>query len=208
MRKLAYYEGRTLDPGLVARYFRLAGDVRRVLDVGCGRGCFGRLKPSAGIEVHGVDVDELSVETAGEWETARRVDLDGGSLPYEDGMFDAVFAKDVLEHVREPWTLAREIRRVLRGGGRLVVSVPMEYPWVVWNDYTHVRGFTRDALAGLLTDQGFDDVVVRPMGLVPGAGRLGLVDRIPTLLSLPGLRRIFGRSWEAVATKPREGASG
>ena len=203
MRKLAYYEGRTLDPGLVARYYRLAGDVRRVLDVGCGRGCFGRLKPSESVEVHGIDVDELSIETASAWEKARRVDLDGGSLPYDDGVFDAVFAKDVLEHVREPWVLAREIRRVLRAGGKVIVSVPMEYPWVVWNDYTHIRGFTRDALASLLIDQGFESVVVRPMGLVPGAGRLGLVDRIPTLLSIPGMRRIFGRSWEAVATKPR-----
>ena len=39
------------------------------------------------------------------------------------------------------------------------------------------------------------------MGSVPLAGRLGLVEGIPRLLRVPGMRRLFGRSWEAVAVR-------
>lgn len=202
-RKTSYYQrAGLLDPGLVARYYRLVGPVKRVLDVGCGPGCFGRLKPAADIEVHGVDHDEGAVETAGRFEATRRVDLDAGRLPYEDAGFDAVFAKDVLEHLKDPAAMAREIVRVLRPGGRVVVSVPMEYPWVVWADYTHWRGFTRDSLRLLLEDTGFEVFHVLPMGAIPLAGRLRLVDQSPTILALPGMRRLFGRSWEALAARP------
>lgn len=201
MRKARYYlRGGPLDPALVARYYRHAGAVSRVLDLGCGIGCFGRLKPDPSIEVCGVDVDAAAVEAAARWETTTRIDLEAGRLPFPDRDFDAVFAKDVLEHLREPWRMLGEIARVLRPTGIVVASVPMEYPWVVWNDYTHVRGFTRESLALLFEDAGYSVVSLVPMGAVPLAGRLRLVDQIPRILRLPGMRRAFGRSWEIVAT--------
>lgn len=204
MRKKRYYESAgDLDPALVARYYRLAGDVRVVLDVGCGGGSLGRLKPSAAIEVHGVDHDAGAVERAGLHEIAVTADLESGVLPYADGRFDAVVAKDVLEHLRAPWLLAAEIQRVLRPGGAVIISVPMEYPKVVWDDYTHIRGFTRRTLILLLEDVGFEVVHVVPMGSIPGAGRLKLVDAIPAVLRIPGMRRVFGKSWEALARRPR-----
>jgi SAM-dependent methyltransferase len=203
LKKQVYYErAGTLDPGLVARYYRHAGTVRTVLDVGCGLGCFGRLKPDPSIVVHGVDVDAGAVARAGQWERTVVVDLERGSLPHDSGSFDAVFAKDILEHLDTPSVLVGEIRRVLRPGGVLVASFPMEYPWVVWDDYTHVRGFTRAAAAMLFEDVGFEVRAVLPMGGIPGFGRLGLVDAIPSVLSVPLFRRWFGRSWELVARAP------
>jgi SAM-dependent methyltransferase len=126
------------------------------------------------------------------------VDLANDRLPYPDGFFQAVFAKDILEHLPRPWETLGEVRRVLEPGGRLIVSVPMEYPKVVWDDYTHVRGFTRRALRELLADAGLSVDRIRPMGAVPLAGRLHMIGAIPTLLRIPGMRQIFGRSWEAV----------
>lgn len=200
MRKEHYYaRAGMLDPGLVARYWRLVAPARRVLDVGCGQGGFGRGKPDPEIEVFGVDVDPIAVEAASRFEIATRVDLDASVLPFETASFDAVFAKDVLEHLVRPWLLLAEIRRVLVPGGRIVVSVPMEYAAKVWSDYTHVRGFTEDAVAHLLEDAAFDVVQVVPMGGVPGFGRLGWIDHIPSVLRIPGMRRLFGASWEALA---------
>jgi SAM-dependent methyltransferase len=202
MRKETYYvRAGSLDPGLVDRYWRLVAPAAKVLDVGCGEGCFGRLKPDAQASVYGVDNDPIAVEAASAYEITARVDLDTGVLPFDDATFDAVFAKDVLEHLSHPWTLLAEIKRVLRPGGRLVVSVPMEFPQLVWSDYTHVRGYTRDAVANMLDDCGFHVQHVVPMGAIPLFGRLGLVNLLPTVLRLPGMRRLFGRSWEALAVR-------
>jgi SAM-dependent methyltransferase len=190
-----------LDPGLVARYYRHAGSVQRVLDLGCGGGDLGRLRPDPTIEVHGIDIRPEAVAAAARWETTIRIDLAHDSLPYADATFQAVFAKDVLEHLPRPWEVLAEVHRVLEPGGRVVVSVPMEYPRVVWGDYTHVRGFTRPALDGLLVDTGFTVGQIVPMGAVPLAGRLHLIPAMPAFLRIPGMRRLFGRSWEAVATR-------
>lgn len=200
--KLAYYKG-GLDRGLVGRYWRLmaTSPPARVLDVGCGTGDFGRTAPD-GVRVFGVDHDPGAVRRAMAHEEAQVVDLERAPLPFADASFEAVLAKDILEHVSQPTRLLAEIRRVLVPGGRLLVSLPMEYPWVVWDDYTHHRGFTKRALHTMLADADFADIRVWPMGAIPGAGRLGLVDQLPRLLSLPLMRPLFGRSWEALAIRP------
>jgi SAM-dependent methyltransferase len=52
----------------------------------------------------------------------------GESLPFDDGVFDAVISVAVLEHVRDPFACAAEISRVLKPNGRLVCSVPFLVP--------------------------------------------------------------------------------
>ncbi len=201
--KEVYYRDQGLSPALARRYFGHFGPVRRVLDVGCGTGDLGRFRPDPGVEVCGVDIDEGAVRSAAEHERAQVCDLEG-RLPFEDAFFDAVLAKDILEHLARPWETLQEIRRVLKRGGALVVSVPMALPRVVWDDYTHVRGYTRNAIRTMLEDGGFTVRSVNRMGSIPGAGRLGLVNALPTLLRAPGMTRMFGSSWEAVASR-REG---
>lgn len=204
--KLEYYGGQGLGAQLVARYFRHLGDVSRVLDLGCGTGDLGRYRPRPGIEVFGLDLDAGAVAQAARHETAQVCDLEAARFPFESSFFDGVVAKDVIEHVQRPWELVQEIRRVLRPGGRLVVSVPMPRPDVVWNDYTHVRGFTERAIRGLLRDFGFSVRGVARMGEVPLSGRLGLLDWTPGFLRLPGMCRLFGRSYEVVAVREEAAA--
>lgn len=52
----------------------------------------------------------------------------GMSLPFKDGVFDIVLCTEVMEHVREPDLLLREICRVLRPGGHLVLTTPFMVP--------------------------------------------------------------------------------
>ena len=171
-----------------------------MLDVGCGTGDLGRLAPPGGCVVYGVDGDPAVIEVAKAYERATVCQLDSARLPFEDTFFDGAVAKDVIEHVAVPANLAMEIHRVLRPGARLVVSVPMPKPSVVWNDYTHVRGFTRFAIRQLLEDFGFRVLQISRMGSVPGAGRFGFLDWTPTLLRLPGLSGL-ARSFEVVAER-------
>lgn len=199
--KHGYYADRTLKPTLARRYFGLLGDVRRVLDVGCGTGELGLHAPH-GVEVVGIDADPGAVALAAAHETALVVDIDREALPFPAGSFDGVVAKDVLEHLQDPVRAVREIHRVLASGGVVVASLVMARPRRVWADYTHVRGFTAEAARLLFVDQGFEVCRIDPMGGVPLSNRLGFMDAVPQLLRLPVLSQLYASSWELKAVRP------
>jgi SAM-dependent methyltransferase len=199
--KKSYYRGGGMPSGLAALYFREFGDARRILDVGCGTGAFGRHRPSPDIEIHGVDVDSGALREAARFETVRCVDLDASPLPHPNASFDAVLAKDIFEHVQDPGRLAREVYRVTRPGGTVLASMVMARPRAVWSDYTHVRGFTKHAARLLLEDAGFEVRRVWRMGGVPLSNRLRLTRILPLLLRLPILDQLYATSWEIRAVK-------
>lgn len=94
---------------------------------------------------------------------ARQADVVGDlhDLPVADASFDAVLLTEVLEHVAEPAIVLTELRRVLREGGRLFVSVPFvgelhEEP------HDHYR-YTSHGLRGLLERAGFSGIAVEPL---------------------------------------------
>jgi SAM-dependent methyltransferase len=82
-------------------------------------------------------------------------------LPVEDGSFGAVLCTEVLEHVAEPERVVAELRRVLRAGAPLLVSVPFvgalhEEPHDHWR-------YTSHGLRGLLERGGFGGIEVEPL---------------------------------------------
>ena len=68
------------------------------------------------------------------------------ALPFEDAAFDAVSAFDVIEHCEPEATALAEVRRVLRPGGRFVMSVPA-YTWA-WSDFDVANGHHRRYTTG------------------------------------------------------------
>jgi malonyl-CoA O-methyltransferase len=97
-----------------------------VLDLGCGTGRHALWLAAEGATVTGVDFSAGMLDAARRKPGAARVrfvvhDLDR-PLPFEDGAFDLVVSGLVLEHLRDPGLFFREVRRVLRPGGRAVVS--------------------------------------------------------------------------------------
>ena len=79
------------------------------------------------------------------------------ALPFADGVFDAVAAFDVVEHCDPESSVLREMRRVLRPTGVLVLSVPA-YQWA-WSDHDvangHHRRYTRSRIVDAVTAAGF-----------------------------------------------------
>jgi SAM-dependent methyltransferase len=147
--RVAYFEWHE-KPGYWGDVVRHFPPGTRLLDVGCG---------DAWLADHfesytGVDVSAEAVEAArSRGREVLRIEP-GEPLPFEDASFDGVVLKDVLEHVEDPVALVREVRRLLRPGGRVFASSPDAQRWV-WDDYTHRRPFTRRAFKLLFGDQGF-----------------------------------------------------
>src|SRR5689334_17124983 len=106
----------------------LAGDVagRRILDAGCGSGPLSAALRAKGAVVTGFDGSPAMVELArqrlGDDVALHVADL-SRPLPFPDGAFDDVVMSLVLHYLRD-WTAPlAELRRVLKPGGRLILSV-------------------------------------------------------------------------------------
>jgi len=109
-----------------------------VLDVGCGRKPYRALVPAT--RYVGLDVDSPVTRALG----AADVYYDGGRFPFPDASFDGVLCSEVLEHVFTPEEFLGEISRVLRPGGRLLLTVPF-----VWDEHEQPHDFARYTSFGL-----------------------------------------------------------
>jgi len=125
------------DAGFYSKYadtLKPAQPGGRALDVGCGVGqVVARLK-EAGYEAHGVDVSEPNIERARKFSDRCQL-YDGKKLPFPDQHFASVGALNVLEHVEEPEAFIKELARVARIGGRIVLSSPNFFRVFGFRDY-------------------------------------------------------------------------
>jgi methionine biosynthesis protein MetW len=177
-----YYEP---DPVLANLILEQVDDQTDVLDVGCGtaRSYAPKLNARARSYV-GVDVSQAAVKAAKKGGLDARVIESAARLPFADESFDHVVCIEVLEHLFAPDAAAAEIFRVLRPGGRLVVSVPNIAYWRLrvsmlrgtfnplgdemaverpWRD-PHLRFFTPTTLRRMLELVGFSHIEVSAHG--------------------------------------------
>ncbi|HNP86955.1 MAG TPA: methyltransferase domain-containing protein [Kouleothrix sp.] len=172
---------------------RAIRNAEQVLDLGCGTGWIVQACRSAGIASVGLDIDLHALQLAPNPEP-----LVCGSvtaLPFACEAFDAVVAKDILEHLLHPGQAIKEIWRVLRPNGVLWISTPHAGSRRFYDDYTHVRPFTLQSLRSLLDDYGFTLHTFFYSGAWPGMGwfsrRRGYdgIEPIVKMAARMGLRR-------------------
>jgi SAM-dependent methyltransferase len=180
-------------------------DKNRVLDVGCGTGkfmsqLFNYCEPTL-IGVDGV-TSVADRALARGYESVKVVDdLSVDPLPFDDGYFDCVICKDVMEHLYDPKFALAEINRVLRQDGVFLFHVPNHFPLVgrvrflmnnnldtfqYFSDdesrwtFPHIRFFEYSDIVSVLEANGFD--VVKDLSYnflaVPVFGRFLFLNRL------------------------------
>jgi len=114
----------------ISRLAGLAPQRSRLLDVGCSSGAFLASARSLGYVGTGVEPAAKPVKTAKEF----GLDVRQGflqDLRFPDETFDAITLFEVIEHVREPMTLLRECRRILKREGVMVIGTGNADSWTV-----------------------------------------------------------------------------
>lgn len=160
------YGGIWLNPFFIARrgiYLairelknELNGDL---LDVGCGSKPYkDLLSPNKYI---GLEIDTPEARRR----ATADVFYDGGKFPLENSSFDTILCNQVLEHVFNPDFFLSEIARVLKPGGRLLLTVPF-----VWDEHEQPYDYARYSsfgLRALLEKQGFNYIKHKKLGADP-----------------------------------------
>src|SRR6266705_385063 len=139
-RARSYYRRQMFHPGVVGIlinpfYFsrkglsehigQLAGHiVGRTLDVGCGTKPYAQLYSSR--EYVGLEIDTVANREL------KKADYyyDGKTFPFANDSFDSAVANEVFEHVFDPDGFLKEVSRVLRPGGTLIMTMPF-----VWDEH-------------------------------------------------------------------------
>lgn len=227
-REIAHYRGVAAhDPEEVLGWQSAAGQARadrrgrlfldlarigpnaRVLELGCGTGEFTRRVARAGARLMALDLsgDLLARARDKIGEAASFVRANAHVLPFPDASFDAVYGCSILHHLDLDIAL-REVRRVLRVGGRLVFSEPnLVNPQVYlifkvdrlrhrYGGTPDEMAFTRSAISRVLRGLSFRSVSVRHFDFVhpgiPGALLPALQPVLERLERVPGLRALSG----------------
>jgi ubiquinone/menaquinone biosynthesis C-methylase UbiE len=125
-----------------------------ILDVACGAGFGVEMLRTADASVLGIDYDATTLREVRRSQPASRlVHADATRLPLQDASVDGVVSFETIEHVPDARALVLEIRRVLKPGGRLVLSTPNRAfgpPERHTGNPFHVREFTADELREVL----------------------------------------------------------
>jgi len=161
---------------LLTRELALKGSPKNILDVGCSDGLFLSLF-NDNIEKYGVDLIEPHNEQKNI--NYKKHDISIG-FPYENSTFDVVTSSEVIEHIADTVFFLKECFRVLKPGGRVVISTPNLHYWrnaIEWLkgnqffyvDYHneqegHVRYFCPKTMRELTSNVGFTNIHIRTVG--------------------------------------------
>ncbi|MEN9685041.1 MAG: hypothetical protein RLZZ28_827 [Bacteroidota bacterium] len=134
---------------------QLTGDL---LDFGCGA------KPYQPLFSHVQSYTGLDYAGEGHSHEDEHVDVyyDGKTIPFENNRFDAIFSSEVFEHVFMLQEILPELSRVLKPGGKLLITCPF-----VWEEHeipVDYARYTRFALREMLEKNGFNIVVTDKSG--------------------------------------------
>lgn len=165
----------------------------RMLEVGCAYGLFTSHAIDRGWQVAAMDVSEAGARAT---RTRLGIEVFRGDIhdaPFDDHVFDALVAWDVIEHVPDPAAFVAAAARLLVAGGTLALSLPnvaslparlLRHRWWTLRPDEHIWHFTPRTLARTLGDGRFERVAVTTDPTAPG--NLGRLDSMLAMATAPG----------------------
>lgn len=150
-------------------------ETKRVLDIGCGGGEVGCALKKRGVEfVSGVEINhEAAIYAREKLDEVIEGDIEKIELPFRERYFNCIVLADILEHLRDPWTLIDKLKRYLTDEGLVICSIPNIGHYIIiknllfhkWDytkegimDKTHLRFFTFKSIKDMFTECGFEIV--------------------------------------------------
>ncbi|GMB00333.1 glycosyltransferase [Pelosinus sp. IPA-1] len=148
----------------------------KVLEIGCGCGC--TLLQIKNIfryaTVYGVELNKNAAAIAETFAQVFSEDIETESLPFKNDFFDYIILADVLEHLKNPWDILKQLKCYLKLGGYILASIPnimhftvvrdlLNGQWTYKNagilDRTHLRFFTLHEIHEMFISAGYNNMV-------------------------------------------------
>ena len=147
-----------------------------LLDAGCGTGWFSKAAVERGANVTSMDLGENLLGKVKEKCNSTRVVGSILEMPFEDNFFDIVVSSEVIEHTPDLEKAIREIYRVLKPGGIMILSTPNHF-WI-WSlklaelfklrPYQGLENWTsKNKMKKYLNKSGFKNIELRGIHLFP-----------------------------------------
>ena len=128
-----------------------------MIEVGCGNGSVLEFLKNIGVQIDGVDLFAEALRFC-----ARRVDVplyqaDALRMPFPDQRYEVVGLFDVIEHITDDEGVLKEMHRICKSGGRIVITVPaVKWLWSYFDEHSgHKRRYAKGELRGKLERAGF-----------------------------------------------------
>lgn len=173
---------------------RISPEAKTILEFGCGEAPLGEaLKQRQKCRVVGIELDPAAAAIA-----SKRIDAVYRGDVREivailDERFDWIIGGDIVEHLDEPWSFLTELRRVANPGAQLLLSIPnlahaslindllrgrFDYVYMGLTCVGHLRFFTRQTIADMLTIAGWAIVEIAPQDAVVTPAREELLGKL------------------------------
>jgi len=136
----------------------------KIIDVGCGLGWF-LSSINSSWDKYGIDVSEFAVKNASKYCKAEKIDLEKFLITNKyKSKFDYVIFSHVIEHLKNPVFVLKNLKKLLKKNGTLLLETPdfdspayrlFKNKFRLLNDPTHISLFTLDSMTRALRDNGF-----------------------------------------------------
>lgn len=155
------------------------GNKLDILEAGCGAAAFTPILKEYSSTILATDISKEQIEI----NQKNHKDIEfmvidlSEKFPFQDNTFDLIWCSEVLEHLYFPLFALGEFKRVLRPGGKLLVTVP--YHGILKNmfialfrfdkhydpEYPHVRFFTKQTLSRIVYKAGLSNIELKTCGM-------------------------------------------
>ncbi|HEX6100629.1 MAG TPA: class I SAM-dependent methyltransferase [Thermoanaerobaculia bacterium] len=170
---------------------RISTDAKSILEFGCGEAPLGEaLKKRQKCRVVGIELDpEAAAVAEKRIDSVYRGDV-REIVSIMDERFDWIIGGDIVEHLDEPWSFLDDLRNVAVPGGHLLLSIPnlanaslvndlvrgrFDYVYMGLTCVGHLRFFTKQSIADMLTIAGWTIVAIEPQDAVVTPARAELL---------------------------------